>query len=361
MPKARLLAPWHQPDLIAMLEAEGLSVEELAALKGKPAIYHCVSRVVNREFVLGDQEREQFVAYMRSYERFCGLRVLAFCVMSNHFHILLEVPAAPEERGADWSDEELLDHLSRLYSKPQMGALRWELEHYREQGNTAAAEAFRERYFRRMWDLSQFMKTLKQRFTRWFNRQHGRKGTLWEERFKSVLVEDGHAARTMAAYIDLNPVRAGMVEDPKDYRWCSYAEAVAGKERSREGLQRVMYEHDAAVMSVEFAVETLITWRKASYHYRQILYMALNRNDTTVEPADAPQLTEAQALCCRMRELIDGMALGTGPFIENVFGWCRERFSEGRKSGARKLKGVTTPLRTLRDLRKDPGGTSAIP
>jgi len=214
MPKARLLAPWHQPDLIALLEAEGLSVEELAALKGKPAIYHCVSRVVDRRFVLGDAEREQFVAYMRSYEHFCGLRVLAFCVMSNHFHILLEVPATPEQRGADWSDDRLLDHLAELYTPLQMGALRWELEHYRQQKNTEAAEAFRERYFRRMWDLSQFMKTLKQRFTRWFNRHHGRKGTLWEERFRSVLVEDGHAARTMAAYIDLNPVRASMVEDP---------------------------------------------------------------------------------------------------------------------------------------------------
>jgi len=50
MAQARFLAPWHQPDLIAALEAEGLSVEELAALKGKPAIYHCVSRVVGREF-----------------------------------------------------------------------------------------------------------------------------------------------------------------------------------------------------------------------------------------------------------------------------------------------------------------------
>ena len=357
MPKARLLAPWHQPGLIAALEAEGLSVEELATLKGKPAIYHCVSRVVNREFVLGDQEREQFVAFMRDYERFCGLRVLAFCVMSNHFHILLEVPSAPEERGADWSDERLLEHLSGLYSKQQMGALRWELEHYRTQKNTEAAEAFRERYLRRMWDLSQFMKTLKHRFTRWFNKHHGRKGTLWEERFKSVLVEDGHAARTMAAYIDLNPVRARMVDDPKDYRWCSYAEAVAGKTRSREGLQRVMYEADAAELAEEIAVEELISWRKAAYHYRQILYMAVNRDDPNLDPEDAPQLTETDALLCRMRELIDGVALGTGPFIENIFGWYRDRFSEGRKSGARKLKGLRSPLRTLRDLRPDSGNT----
>ena len=62
------------------------------------------------------------------------------------------------------------------------------------------------------------MKTLPQRFTRWFNRTHQRSGTLWEERYKSVIVESGIAARTMAASIDLNPVRAGMVSDPAEYR-----------------------------------------------------------------------------------------------------------------------------------------------
>jgi len=45
---------------------------------------------------------------------------------------------------------------------------------------------------------------------------------LWEERYKSVIVESGEAARTIAAYIDLNPVRAGMVSDPAEYRWSSY-------------------------------------------------------------------------------------------------------------------------------------------
>ena len=354
MRKARLIAPWHQPDLMAVLEAEGLSVEELLALKGKPAIYHCLSRVVDRRFVLGDAEREQFVKYMRIYERFCGVRVLTFCVMSNHFHILLEVPAPPDGRGADWSDEELLEHLAGLYSEQQMGKLRWELGHYREQGNTEAAEAFRERYFRRMWDLSQFMKTLKQRFTSWFNRAHARKGTLWEERFKSVLVEDGHAARTMAAYIDLNPVRAEMVEDPKDYRWCSYGEAVAKVKRSREGLQRVMFEAGSAVMAGEIAVEELMTWRKAAHHYRQILYLAMNRDRAQVDAEDAPQLSEAEALMCRVRFMSDGAALGTKPFVESIFHWRRDLFSEARKSGARILRGIATPLRTLRDLRTRP-------
>ena len=58
--------------------------------------------------------------------------------------------------------------------------------------------------------MRMYMKGLLQRFTQWYNRKHGRSGGLWEDAFKSVLVEDGVASRTMAAYIDLNPVRAGM-------------------------------------------------------------------------------------------------------------------------------------------------------
>ena len=89
-----------------------------------------------------------------------------------------------------------------------------------------------------MCDLSTFVKELKQRFSRWYNKQTGRKGTLWEERFKSVLIEDSdYALSTITAYIDLNAVRAGMVDDPKDYRFCGYGEAVAGGKAARAGLQ----------------------------------------------------------------------------------------------------------------------------
>ncbi len=99
------------------------------------------------------------------------------------------------------------------------------------------AEAIRKKLLDRMSDVSQFMKTVKQRFSVWFNRNHRRYGTLWADRFKSVLVEGaGNPLQIMAAYIDLNPVRAGIVEDPKEYRFCGYAEAVAGEKRAKLGL-----------------------------------------------------------------------------------------------------------------------------
>jgi hypothetical protein len=108
-------------------------------------------------------------------------------------------------------------------------------------GDDAGAERLRERFLRRMWNLASFMQGVKQRYSQWFNARNDRAGTLWEERFKSVLVEGtGQTLSTMAAYIDLNPVRAGIVKDPADYRWSGYAEAVAGLKPARWGLKTVV-------------------------------------------------------------------------------------------------------------------------
>jgi len=81
---------------------------------------------------------------------------------------------------------------------------------FRERKQDAAAAEYRERIMARMWDISAFMKLLNQRFTKWFNGQRKRKGTLWEERFKSVLIEGGEGYATMAAFIDQNPVRTNI-------------------------------------------------------------------------------------------------------------------------------------------------------
>ena len=59
--------------------------------------YHCVSRVVHRQMLLGTAEKEKFVQIMREYEEFCEVKVLTFCVMTNHFHILIEIPKRPEK------------------------------------------------------------------------------------------------------------------------------------------------------------------------------------------------------------------------------------------------------------------------
>ena len=92
-----------------------------------------------------------------------------------------------------------------------------------------------------MFDLSCFVGEIKQRLSQWYNREHLRTGPLWEDRFKSVLVQgESGVLATVAAYIDLNAVRAGIVKDPRDWRWCGYAEAAAAQSRSRDGVYEVL-------------------------------------------------------------------------------------------------------------------------
>ena len=203
---------------------------------------NAMSRVVGGQRLLGAREKEVFRKMLWQVADFSGVEVLTYCVMDNHFHVLVRVP----ERDRVISDGELLRRFRVLYPKPT----KYQTASFKRfeaglQTGSEEATAMRERLLKRMHDLSEFMKTLKQRFSIWYNRNHdNRLGTLWMERFKSVLVQGaGNPLQTMAAYIDLNPVRAGLVEDPKDYRWCGYAEAVAGARCAQLGLARIWSTH----------------------------------------------------------------------------------------------------------------------
>jgi hypothetical protein len=288
---------------------------------------------------------------------------------------LLEVPEAPEDRGASWSDEEFLKHLSCLYFGERMAEIAWQLDHYRKQGWDDLAEAYRNKFFVRMWDLSGFMKPLKQRFTQWYNRENERSGYLWGQRFKSVLVEDGHAARTMAAYIDLNPVRAGIVRDPKDYRWSGYGEAVRGVRSAREGLKQVLFEENRDVMNAEQAAGKSADWASVAREYRMILFVDGEARDADDEKgragisrervaevlAQGGRLSEREVLYCRVRYFVDGGVVGSEGCVNRIFVATRERFGKRRQDGARKLRRVETELRSMRDLRAEAlssGGSS---
>ena len=358
MRKARWLATWQNST-------------------SKPAIYHLVSRVVDRRFVFAERECEAFRMFMRMYENFSGCRVLSYCVMSNHFHLLLEVP--PMAAGGV-SDELLLQRLSALYSEAFVAGVAAELAEARTLGQVGEATrvaAIHARFTYRMHDLSEFMKGLLIRFTRWFNREHSRKGTLWEERFKSVIVESGVAARTMAAYIDLNPVRAGMVKDPADYRWSSYGEAVGGGKKgngkkAREGLVRAYF----CDQGVGFEAEK---WQEVSRLYRRLMGMALGRKagaalvtgagnregQSTINTAEVlaskdngtvlKDLGMAKMLRCRVRYFTDGAVIGSKEFVNEAFASARDRFGAKRKDGARVMKGSGRDAKGLlwsvRDLR----------
>lgn len=316
------------------------------------AVYHVMTRTVNGERLLDDTAKEILRKQLWQIADYCGVQVITYAILSNHFHVLLRVP-----RKTHIPDAELLRRYTVLYPKPtryqtaKLEVIKGQLA----QGGPEAL-AFTQKQLALMGDVSAFMKLLKQRFSVWFNRTHQRYGTLWAERFKSVLVE-GKAGviRTMAAYIDLNAVRAGLVEDPKDYRFCGYGEAVAGNKATREGLARV--------------VETVSPrWDRVQSCYRQTLFGkggAPKENAPRISPEQVKKVMESQrhlpladVLRCRVRYFSDGAVLGSQAFVQEYLQVYKHQTGRRSRKVPRPLPSVTEwgELTTLRGLRNQAFG-----
>jgi putative transposase len=339
------------------------------------SVHHVIVRCVAGAFLLGDDEKEVLRKQLEKTAAFCGVGVLAYVFMSNHYHLLVRVPELVARDGL--GQAVVLERIGALYGPRVRKELLAELDS-ENQGVAFAAKGRLERYRALMGDLSQFMKLYKMRFSRWYNSTHGRFGTLWAERFKSLVVEDSaEAVQALAAYIDLNPVRAGLCDDPKDYRFCSYAEAVAKEGMARDGLKSVFRVESGEAVAVNgFTMER---WDKVQVRYRLLMFGTVSVTGLVDEAGSVPgakdnkgksgvsvakikevegkagKLGLIQVMKHRVRYFSQGVALGRAEFVEGVFAGNRDSFGSNRKDGARKIRGglgrMLGGLWTLRDLR----------
>jgi hypothetical protein len=176
---------------------------------------------------------------MRSQAAFAGMEVLTYCFMANHFHIFVRLDPKETEH---LDDAGLMERFRALYGSKKCASLGLDADDLEVilKNNRPSAESIRRRLKARMGDVSVFMREVKTRFTFWYNEKHGTVGTFWAERFRSVVVEsDTEAQRMVAVYIDLNPVRAGLVESAADYGFSGFGEACAGGSAARRGIARV--------------------------------------------------------------------------------------------------------------------------
>ena len=308
---------------------------------GRNAVYHCISRIVGGEFLLKDLEKEKLRQLMWNQAEFAGVQIITYAIMINHIHILIRIPETTLV-----SDQEIYKRCQAIYAQEDpflelLGKM------MRTKGKLDVD--IRKRLLVRMGDVSIFMKELKERFSRWYNKRYDRFGTVWAERFKSVLIEDQTGVvQTLAGYIDLNPVRAGLVQDPKDYRYCGYAEAVAGGVKAREGILSFHQTDD---------------WKQASREYRKYLFIgggsAGRADKLTLDPKaiqkvldQGGELSEGQLLRLRIRYMTQGAVLGSRNFVNEVFAQYRERFGPRRKQGGHPLRfNALKSLYSLRDVR----------
>jgi putative transposase len=307
--------------------------------------YHVVSRTAQQQFYFGEEERETFRRMMWRVAKFCGVEIFTYAVLDNHFHILIKVPRKDHaDEALSWA--EFFTRYEVLYGKARGRDL---LALLKECKGREAQEKFQaqimSQHISMMHSLPVFMRLLKQRFGKWYNKKHKKSGTLWDQRYRSVLVEErtdgpSHALLAVAAYIDLNSVRAGVVQDPKDYRHSGYGEAVGGQMRARHGLMRVVGR-------------TASNWAEAQAGYRKFLYRAgqvrlvkrgrlqgnISEAEAEVVEKNRGKLSLAEALHSRIRYFTRGGILGSKEFVDRVFEANRELFGKRRKVGARKMGG----------------------
>lgn len=267
----------------------------------KTSFYHLISRSINGLPIFGEPEKKFFRETLQQVTEFSGIQVLTYAIMEDHFHLLVEIPSFDE----NISDAEIVRRFQSLYPVPTPPQP-LSVEEFKKLLKTKNPEGLeiRDRLCRRMGDPSSFMKSLKQRFSQWFNRTHERYGPLWNSRFESVLVEDDPwALMVVAAYIDLNPVRAEVVDDPADYLYSGFGASKKGDKFAQNGQKRLSEDLGK---------------------YAQILYGSeSDRNETESREELARRLDEgdgkisvSKALRCRIRYFTDGMVIGYPKFVE---------------------------------------------
>ncbi|MCB1228445.1 MAG: transposase [Verrucomicrobiales bacterium] len=331
--------------------------------------YHVMSRTCGGEIFFDDTEKEALRRVIWRVAEFCGVSVLTYCIMGNHFHVLVSVPHRQswmQRFEGPEGERRLLGHLRSLYSKAYIEQLEAEIREWRRLGMESMVEKKLESFRSRMCDLSRFVKEVKERFSRWYNKRHERRGTLWMDRFKSVLIEDARSqdakskseggrvdvVRAMAAYIDLNPVRAGLVADSKDYPWCGYGEACSGKRKAQRGLCRIvgkpvdgweMLKVGKVYFDLLVGVDGETGKRRASGALAEA---------SGAEKERSKRLTMRELVRFRVRAFSESMVLGSKAFVEDVFQANRSLFGAKRSEGARRLAGVEAPVYAARRVRQ---------
>jgi hypothetical protein len=308
--------------------------------------YHCICRCVRRAFLCGedhltgrnyDHRKTWVVERLKQLSDLFAIDVCAYAVMSNHYHVVLRLNA---EQAAAWDDEDVIRRWSRLFGLPTL------IARY-QRGETGPAENSKARELLQTWrerltDLSWFMRCLNEGLARQANAEDGCKGRFWEGRFKSQALLDEAALLTCMAYVDLNPVRAGIADTPETSDFTAIQQRIRAwstEKKARESTESTTQpallpfrgpEHQDAPDGLPFAKAdylALVDWTGR----------AIREDKRGHIPNDLPPILERLGIA--PEAYLRHMKRPTNPFV-HVIGRVEAIREAAEAAGRRFLKGV---------------------
>ena len=293
------------------------------------AFYHITNRVAGSSDWLpfeDPQARQKLLDMILFYVNAYRCRLAAFQIMGNHFHIVVHF-----EKPRPLSRQELKESAHKLYGRET------------EDKTAAWTDAEWKKFNERLFDVSQLMANVDGFYARWFNRTFKRRGHLWGDRFKNPELLGLEAVQDAVLYVELNAVRAGMVQRPEQWKWGSALWRLTGQDQDLIPLEELfpadpgsdVYGSYRARLYYRGAVPTRDNQAAIP---RWILHQERRRG-----------FTRAGAFRRRLRFLTDGLAVGPAEKVAQLLEtYRRQGRYRRRRHPIPQLGGVLYSLREQR-------------
>jgi len=290
-------------------------------IQDKTAVYHVMSRTALDGFPIESFEKDFLLDLIKRMAGLFFTEVYGFALMDNHFHLLVKM--LPEH---EFTDEAVKERLERYYGEKRAQAWEGQLPFVRE----------------KLGNLSEFMREIKVNFTRFYNKRHGRRGYFWGDRFKSVIVEEGETLINCLAYIDLNPVRAGIVEKPEDYRWNSLGYHI--QTNNKDGF--LSTDFGLKQFNVKSEKERVRLYRKYVYETGAIptdgkpYTKTIPEKIVTEERKKEFEISRTDRFLYRTRYFTDSGIIGSRDFVSGTYQQFKHLFQSKHEKKPKLVKGL---------------------
>jgi len=229
---------------------------QLISLDATPH-YHVITRCVRRQYLCGlDAKTGRDFSHRRDWIRIrifeladvFAIDVCAYGIMSNHLHLVLSVD---QDRALEWDDREVARRWMKLFGGTPL-VRSFAAGEALSAAQLAAVDLKIVEYRKRLFDISWFMRCLNEPIARQANAEDNVTGRFWEGRFKSQALLDESALIAAMAYVDLNPIRAGMAETPEESDYTSIQQRILEQDlkiadRKPEAIERLPEDLQTAI------------------------------------------------------------------------------------------------------------------